>query len=408
MAMLKEVPLLAADEKLPTSSGASASVAASEGSKHSAVGMPGQAQVAGAEPPQSEEELAPQRQAPMAVKREMEEPQSQTTLTPLRKKKSSKGDGDGSVMKQRSSKLRKVNLPLKALAMVKREQKGRVGFARAPEDHYRFQVAFINTIVKPPWYSCFGNLGTGFVGVRHPMGTSMDGDDDAQGKGEVTMIIFINSQASTMQCRGGKLIGGYHGQIDVIRRTLEWSAQRGDKNNTRVQALIDHIDGGGRLVVGVRGSAGGHFKCLGDAKRMVLTARSRFLVEPGDHVLQERGTNIFHKAITASCLSPFLRQGVGLVAARYPLRSQHRPKWCTSCCYMAPKALLYFDELVADGVTAFSALPRAKRERVIVKVSKEEPSAAPVKRLRFKQPIIKVEEAQEPHAHIKLERKDES
>merc|ERR1740123_2249640 len=82
------------------------------------------------------------------------------------------------------------------------------------------------------------------------------GDDDAQGKGEVTMIIFINSQASTMQCRGGKLIGGYHGQIDVIRRTLEWSAQRGDKNNTRVQALIDHIDGGGRLVVGVRGSAG--------------------------------------------------------------------------------------------------------------------------------------------------------
>jgi len=408
VAMLEEVPPLAAAIERPTTPCASASLAAPERSKRWALGVLGRAQVAVAVLPQSQEEPPQQRPSPIVVKCEVEEPRSQVRPAPLQRKQSRRSGGDGSVIKRRKVKLCKVKLPLKAVEMVKHEPGRRFGFARAPEDHYRFQVAFINTIVRPPWHLCFGNLGTGFVGVRQTTSTSVDSGDDAQGKGEVTMIIFINSPASALQSRAGKAIGGYQGQIDATRRTLEWSAQRNDKNNKKVQALIDHIDSGGRLVVGVRGDKAGHFKCLGDAKRMVLTERAQFLVEAGDHVLQELGTNTFHKAITASCLSPFLRQGVGLVAARYPLRSRCRPRWCTSCCYMPPRALLHFDELVAEGVTAFSAPPQGKRERVIVKSVKAEPSASPVKRLRFKQPIIKVEGAEVPHVPMKLERKDES
>jgi len=296
---------------------------------------------------------------------------------------------------------------------VKRELGERVGFA-APgasaerglwaKDHYCWQVALINQVVQPPWSRCFGSLGTGFVGVRPDVpassasrkpkppaaGAGSPESESAPGSGDspsvpldATIIIFVNAPAAALQTRGGRMIDGYKDALDRSQRTLEWSAQRSDKNNKRIEAIIGHRRSGGRVVVGVRSPAKRQFRLLGEVSDIDELQKARFLVEYGDHVIQERGTRTFHKVITAACLNNGLRSGVGLTAARYPLKCAAR--WCMCCCYAPPKALLHFKELEDDGVAAFQTPAgwELKRER-IVKPKLEADGVVPTKRLRCK------------------------
>mmetsp|Transcript_109709 Transcript_109709/g.354212 ORF Transcript_109709/g.354212 Transcript_109709/m.354212 type:complete len:454 (-) Transcript_109709:282-1643(-) len=367
----------------------------------------------------------------------------------------------------------------------------RKGFARSPKDHYCFQVALINQVVKGPWKRVFGNLGTGFIGVcpdtpgraRSPSDDGDDGGDDgadegdADGQGEAeaeaeaegaagskaagrkkkpadaeaggtgggwklpadtTIVIFVNAPAAPLQNRGGKTIDGYKDALDRSGRTLEWSAQRSDRNNRRMETIMKHRRNGGRVVVGVRSPSSKQFSLLGEVSRIDFFQRAHFLVQNGDHIIQERGTRTFHKEITAACLNMGLRSGVGLIASRYPLSGTQAVKWCNACCYAPPKALLHFGELQDDGVEAFETEPawlkrerKAKMEaktetkRELQAVTKRErvegdaqassssgPAAgdpppakeAPAKRLRCKQPLVKEERSE---VRVKAERQED-
>lgn len=287
--------------------------------------------------------------------------------------------------------------------------KRRTGFARSPEDHYCFQVGLINQVVKSPWVRCFGGLGTGFVGVRpdtpasgsassrKPSGRARSAAATAAAEGDeggaesavvppdATIVIFVNAPAAPLQTRGGRTIDGYKDALDRSQRTLEWSAQRCDKNNKRIEAILAHSRSGGRVVVGVRSPAKRHFQLLGEVSHIDLLARAAFVVEPGDHVIQERGTRTFHKVVTAACLNQGLRSGVGLTPARYPVKGTAR--WCAACCYVPPKAMLHFRELHDDGVAAFQTPvggPFKRERKVKLEAEVVEPSLAPAKRLRCK------------------------
>lgn len=329
------------------------------------------------------------------------------------------------------------------------------------KDHYCFQVALINQVVKPPWIRCFGSLGTGFVGVRPDRGavtpaavaatagvpeataaaasdataareaeagggadagagadctsgaaastaTGTDGAEAARAAGQpgeclvpadATIVIFVNAPGAALQTRGGRTIDGYKDALDRSQRTLEWSAQRSDKNNKRIEAIISHCRRGGRVVVGVRSPSNRHFQLLGQVSHIDELQRARFLVEHGDHIIQERGTRTFHKTITVACLNIGLRSGVGLAAARYPLKGEAR--WCSACCYAPPKALLHFGELQDEGVAAFQSPARAswQRERAKAKLEAKleaDSPVVPLKRLRCKQPVVKEEKTLSP------------
>merc|ERR1712217_617015 len=111
---------------------------------------------------------------------------------------------------------------------------------------------------------------------------------------------------------------------------------------------------------------------------------SRSLVEPGDTMIQELGACIFHKAITAQCLTLALRSGIGLRAVKYPLPDsmQKHAKFCQICCNRPPKAVLHFDELNEEGCKAFNLPPRIKGEKRCKdesEVKAEDPAETPVK-----------------------------
>eukprot|EP00928_Gymnodinium_smaydae_P003256 TRINITY_DN1116_c0_g1_i1.p1 TRINITY_DN1116_c0_g1~~TRINITY_DN1116_c0_g1_i1.p1 ORF type:complete len:495 (-),score=90.99 TRINITY_DN1116_c0_g1_i1:352-1767(-) len=322
--------------------------------------------------------------------------------------------------------------PSEPLVAVKREPvEGKRGFAKSAHEHYRFQVAFVDQVVKPPWKICFSSLGTGFLGVRPenapPLvakqrgmaaeeedGTQPDALDGTQkaaakekGVGvtydiplDATIIIFVRAPAATLQSRGGRVIGAYREFLDTTNRKLEWSGQRMDINNKRVNAIIRHCRDGGRVVVGVRPPSDNRFRLLGELSSVDDLQKARFLVEAGDNVLREQGTNTFHKCITVSCLNDGLKRGVGLVAARHPTGTKNA-RWCKSCCYVAPRVVLNFSELFDEGVEAFQSLPVKRKREPGMKVEpgtgvkleevKKEIDEGPRKRLRFKQPVIKVE-----------------
>jgi len=313
---------------------------------------------------------------------------------------------------------------------VKREPGERRGFARNPEDHYCWQVDLINKVVSPPWTRCFGSLGTGFVGVRPDTASSSSAsckpkEEPAAGAGDPTadaatgpdsplvpsdasIIIFVNAPAAPLQTRGGRTIDGYKDALDRSQRTLEWSAQRSDKNNKRIEAIIAHRRAGGRVVVGVRSPVKRQFRLLGEVTDITTLSKAAFLVDHGDHVIQERGTRNFHKVIGPACLNNGLRSGVGLTTARFPVKG--KAKWCSSCCYAPPKALLHFGELQDDGVAAFQSPARTpgreagvcKKERLL-RAKLEAESLTPAKRLRCKtspdEVIVKVEKAEPEAGH---------
>lgn len=157
-------------------------------------------------------------------------------------------------------------------------------------------------------------------------------------------------------------------------------------------AIIAHCRDGGRVVVGVRPPNDSRFRMLGELRSVDDLQGARFLVESGDDVLREQGTNTFHKAITVQCLNDGLRRGVGLAVARHPINTE-AAKWCKACCYLPPRVVLNFAELHAEGVEAFQLSRKRKREPGVKIEVKTEPDEGKThtKRLRFKQPPIKIE-----------------
>jgi len=251
----------------------------------------------------------------------------------------------------------------------------RRGYARDPKEHFHIQVSLINEVVRPPWCTCFGSLGTGIVGVR-PEGDSATGGADMfgarlacseTGSSEIpldaTIVIFVAAPSADLQTRGSRAMGGYKDDLDKVARTLDWSAQRGDLRNKKLTTIMSHVHGGGRVVVAVRSNLTKRFTLLGTVSHIDAFCGARFLVEDGEHILQERGTRTYHKQITAACLNSGLRSGVGLREARYPVPTGDHVKFCLACCYAPSKATLHFHELRDEGVSAYSSPAHWVRRR---------------------------------------------
>jgi len=285
---------------------------------------------------------------------------------------------------------------VKAKGCDSEQSKPRSGFARDPKKHFRFQVSFIDAVVGKRWKPCFGSLGHGFIGVC-PTGSGRKGrprQADMQAARlpkQASIVIFVRSPAASLQERGGRIIGGYEESLNVDAQTLNWSGQRGDIRNTRMQTIVNHCNSGGRVVVGVREGSTRDFQLLGELTHIADMEGARFLVENGTAVLNEQGSSRMHKAISAVCLSDTLRKGVGLAIAHHPSTTQGA-YWCRSCCYLPPRAVLHFRELKQEGIQAFQHVRSEKRKLPALVADNGEPAAkCPAMRLHGKQPFVKAE-----------------
>eukprot|EP00927_Polykrikos_kofoidii_P028037 TRINITY_DN2453_c0_g1_i3.p1 TRINITY_DN2453_c0_g1~~TRINITY_DN2453_c0_g1_i3.p1 ORF type:complete len:643 (-),score=123.04 TRINITY_DN2453_c0_g1_i3:355-2283(-) len=104
------------------------------------------------------------------------------------------------------------------------------------------------------------------------------------------------------------------------------------------------------------------YHLLGNVQSVVNPTDSQFLVNPGDSVIMEQGTRVFHKAISIACLSDVLRTGVGLTSVRYPFSGPNKevcPRFCPMCCYQASSCTLHLDDIQTEGGKCFwRARPR--------------------------------------------------
>jgi len=290
--------------------------------------------------------------------------------------------------------------------------------------HYKFQVGFLNEIVPPPWKVCFGALGTGIIGIRPSASSSkassssdaapvvkqevkeapQEEADDADGLQDVqvlkwqlpsdaTVVLLLNGPSCAMQGRNGTAMGAYSDSLDVGNRTLLWSSQRSDTRNHKISAIIRHCQTGGRVVVGIRDNIqSASFKLLGHVDRIDALQRCQFLVEDGEFLICEYGSESgkLHKCITAACLDAGLKAGTALTTKRHPLPENVASNYsfCTACCYTTPNAKLHFKELNEAGIAAYR--PFAARKRGFMPVLKRPASAGaegPSRRLCFKQEI---------------------
>eukprot|EP00931_Biecheleriopsis_adriatica_P033621 TRINITY_DN19506_c0_g1_i1.p1 TRINITY_DN19506_c0_g1~~TRINITY_DN19506_c0_g1_i1.p1 ORF type:complete len:496 (-),score=123.33 TRINITY_DN19506_c0_g1_i1:25-1485(-) len=330
------------------------------------------------------------------------------------------------------------------LVKVKKEPgvKSNKGFSLPPTEHFRHQVGFINQVVASAWEVCFGMLGTGLVGVRmkrEPVAEDAAGDEAgpaAEGgseggsssgaagtspsssnkrllqQGDV-VILFRNAPACAAQSRNGKTSAAYEGGgLDVEKRTMSWSSQRRDKNSKLIKAIQSHVDSGGRLLVAVRppvSTGDVDYRMLGQVCRLDNLQEAKFLVDEGDMVVQERGSSMMHKAITFHCLSASLKSGIGLTAVTYSSKLSN-PRWCLSCCYRPPSAVLHFECLEPAGVMAYQ-LPRGAKLELQSQEEAEEtaPSPRPTKRFRVKKPLEEEEdEAAETPGLVSVKREPET
>lgn len=237
--------------------------------------------------------------------------------------------------------------------------------------HYRHQVQCINDLVAPPWELCFGALGSGIIGVRPYTGTprapkvkkEKGAEEDAPVSlpADATVILLLNAPTFPSMARNGTTVGGYAEELNVAQSTMRWSSQRRDRHNRMVNAIVAHCQRGGRVVAAARNSMDKLFKLLGEVGHIDDVQKAGFLVRKGDGLLLERGTNLYHKAISISCLNTGLKSGVGLVAVRYPVpaKGELKARWCPNCCFRPPSALLHFKELKPDGVAAYGYVPPA-------------------------------------------------
>lgn len=247
----------------------------------------------------------------------------------------------------------------KAEVEVKKEPRYPDGFK--PTEHFRFQVAFINKVAPPGWKVCFGNLGTGFVGVcqsdkSRASCSSAAPEDRVDGlPADAVLVLFIAPPSCSMQTRNHKSMGGYKGCLDVEKRTLGWSSQRGDTQNRRIRAIIDHANSGGRVVAAIRGltKTKGHFELLGEVNSIDGFQEADLLVESGDTVIaiKDGKSRFLHRAITPACMNQALKDGVPLRVVKFNGPSDGR--LCTGCCWRPASCIIHFNHLDELGVAAY-------------------------------------------------------
>jgi len=319
----------------------------------------------------------------------------------------------------------------------------KLGYAKGAKAHYKFQVALISSVVPEPWTVCMGGLGSGIVCVRpgseKSSGSSSSkapaakvkkeqlnegeedealaaaGGDDEQVEEfaaktlpeDATVILLINSRHFGSMNRNGKTLGAYAGDVlDVEHGQMRWSSQHRDRSNRMLNAIVAHSERGGRIVVATRGAAEAraedcrHFKTLGEVSHITDVIRNHFLVEHGDTVIQERGSDLHHKVIKTQCIDTGLRSGIGLIPVKYRA-GRFIGKWCPRCSYEPGCALLHFKELKADGVAAFIKIEKEEKNGLFLKEEREEGGEyctpeRPAKRVRKKGPMSEVVIKKEP------------
>jgi len=319
----------------------------------------------------------------------------------------------------------------------------KLGYAKGAKAHYKFQVALISSVVPEPWTVCMGGLGSGIVCVRpgsekssgsssikapaakvnkdkHNEGEEDEalaaaGGDDEQVEEfaaktlpeDATVILLINSRHFGSMSRNGKTLGDYPGDVlDVEHGQMRWSSQHRDRSNRMLNAIVAHSERGGRIVVATRGAAEAraedcrHFKTLGEVSHITDVIRNHFLVEHGDTVIQERGSDLHHKVIKTQCIDTGLRSGIGLIPVKYRA-GRFIGKWCPRCSYEPGCALLHFKELKADGVAAFIKVEKEEKDGLLLKKEPREGGEyrtpeRPAKRMRQKAPLSEVVIKREP------------
>mmetsp|Transcript_49149 Transcript_49149/g.117083 ORF Transcript_49149/g.117083 Transcript_49149/m.117083 type:complete len:509 (-) Transcript_49149:175-1701(-) len=332
----------------------------------------------------------------------------------VRIKKEQAGASGAEAAKSKPKAKAKAKGKAKASAKAKavlRTKKASHGFKKG-QDHYRFQIGFIEQMVPPPWKVVFSALGTGFVGVT-PDGSSSSSAKLEVKKEEVkqestdvkeecpegalpancTIIVFVNAPAMALQARNGKVITNYREGLDLIAKTMKWSSQRSDQRNVRIGRIMEHFRRGGRVVVAVREGPSCDFQLLGQVSSISNYEPAQFLAEDGDHLLLEAGTRTVHKAINASCLHAGLTAGVGLQSVQYG-KMNFKPRYCCSCCYRPASCVFHFSVLEAGGVAAFEQPMRRIREakREMGEDTEEPPSklVKPLTRIKTKTPASQV------------------
>lgn len=312
------------------------------------------------------------------------------------------------------------------------------------------QVIFLDKVVEGAWTVCYGSLGSGAVGVRNENAPPLDeGGDltraatadefmdgisgvDARGRlpTDATVVLFITAEElrKSRRRRSGdpeELAADRRGcspDFDLERNTLLWTASGTSRCNNIIRTLDRHTSLGGRLFIGVReGPASWVYNLLGYVTRVASPMDCEFLVQPGEQVLVEQGTKIFHRAISVACLSDSLRAGVGLQAVRYPLSGVHKasPVFCPMCCYLGAGCTLYLDGVQSEGVECLrnvganelpdeseAATPRKKKKAAVNGRNAQEitmPGEKLERRLHHMQSVIKKERPEMPGE--KLERR---
>lgn len=264
--------------------------------------------------------------------------------------------------------------------------------------HYRFQVAFLNSIVPPPWEIVFGSLGTGVIAVRPSPGKAKSQGEERtkeeQAKdmevvpiveevvkkahvhtkyeeakieegsigrrlpSDTTLCLLVGSPAQPLMHRNGRSTGYFDGDtVDAERGTMKWTSQRRDVDGRVIATIVAHCRNGGRLIVATRYGKGPgdkrySFHLLGEVGYIDQYQKASFIVKEQDIVVLEKGTKTYHKNIGPGCLTPGLRCGIGLQAIKAPRPVKGKSiLWCKSCCYQTGSVLLHFSNMYKGEVT---------------------------------------------------------
>mmetsp|Transcript_37505 Transcript_37505/g.81469 ORF Transcript_37505/g.81469 Transcript_37505/m.81469 type:complete len:433 (+) Transcript_37505:81-1379(+) len=271
------------------------------------------------------------------------------------------------------------------------ERRKKIGFAEGT-GHYVHQIRLISSVIQGPWTVCFGGLGTGIVGVRPPlMGEATynlpdkinplrklkrelvqdakvkqelkeeENDDEELPDGakrltdNTTIFLLVNSKLFIPQQRNGKALGDYADALDLEKGLFHWSSQHSDRRNMKLNTIIGHVARGNRLVIATRGGDIQDklsFRVLGEVGETSDVKPYKFLVEDQEMVVQERGTDLHHKAIKAACLDAGLRSGIGLIGVKYR-KSSFNGRFCSVCSYQPGSAVLHLKELNKAAADAF-------------------------------------------------------
>jgi len=293
-----------------------------------------------------------------------------------------------------------------------------------PIQHFTHQMAVVQQFIPAgtEWERFLGSLGTGILGAR-AKAAGQKSQNAAAVKTEKTdsgfIFLFLNAAAGRLQEWNGKVMSGFTDCLNRKAKTLRWESQRNDKTGRVIAQIVQHTQQGAEVVVAVRASPGDSFSILGKTSSFGQDSAAQFLLEPGDHLIGERGSQRMHKCITAQCIDASLKMGIGLVPQQFPLPERTgRVQFCTACCWKPATAIIRFDawnEVAADildkGATPKAADPllphvcgkrrRIKREQtdkavtLPFKIKKQQPSGSglhPTGRRRWLANVIVIAE----------------